>query len=105
MGTFERRAATDHPIEDGARTVVEETGGTRFETALVPADALLRPEARLDQALATDRAGSPMPADRDPIPCPACRLQGWLCVCAHAPRVATRTSLVLVVHVRDLGRT
>ncbi len=46
-----------------------------------------------------------MPADRDPTPCPACRLQGWLCVCAHAPRIATRTPLVLVVHVQDLGRT
>ena len=46
-----------------------------------------------------------MPADRDPTPCPACRLQGWLCVCAHAPRVVTRTPLLLVVHVHDLGRT
>lgn len=46
-----------------------------------------------------------MPADRDSIPCPACRLPGWLCVCARAPRVATRTPLVLVVHVHDLGRT
>ncbi len=46
-----------------------------------------------------------MPADRDPTPCPACRLPGWLCVCAHAPRVVTRTSLLLVVHVHDLGRT
>ena len=46
-----------------------------------------------------------MSAARDPTPCPACRLQGWLCVCAHAPRVTTRTALVLVVHVQDLGRT
>ncbi len=46
-----------------------------------------------------------MTADRDPTPCPACRLQGWLCVCALAPRVRTRTPLVLVVHVRDLDRT
>ena len=46
-----------------------------------------------------------MSADRDPTPCPACRLPGWLCVCAHAPRVATRTSLLLLVHVRDRGRT
>src|SRR4051794_33783774 len=46
-----------------------------------------------------------MPADRDPTPCPACRLQRWLCVCAHAPRVAIRTPLLLVVHVHDLGRT
>jgi len=46
-----------------------------------------------------------MPADRDPTPCPACRLQGWLCVCAHAPRVVTRTPLILVVHVHDRGRT
>jgi DTW domain-containing protein YfiP len=46
-----------------------------------------------------------MPDARDPTPCPACRLPGWLCVCAHAPRVATRTPLVLVVHVHDLGRT
>jgi DTW domain-containing protein YfiP len=46
-----------------------------------------------------------VPADRDPTPCPACRLPGWLCVCAHAPRVATRTALLLVVHVHDLGRT
>jgi len=46
-----------------------------------------------------------MRADRDPTPCPACRLQGWLCVCAHVPSVAPRTPLVLIVHVRDLGRT
>jgi DTW domain-containing protein YfiP len=45
-----------------------------------------------------------MPADRDDTPCPACRLPGWLCVCAHAPRVATRTPLLLVAHVHDLGR-
>ena len=45
-----------------------------------------------------------MPADRDPTACPACRLQRWLCVCAHAPRVATRTPLLLLVHVRDRGR-
>lgn len=46
-----------------------------------------------------------MLADRDPTPCPACRLHGWLCVCARAPRIATRTPLLLVVHVHDLGRT
>ena len=46
-----------------------------------------------------------MTADRDPAPCPACRLPGWLCVCAHAPRVTTRTPLLLIVHVHDLGRT
>ena len=46
-----------------------------------------------------------MSADRDPTPCSACRLQKWLCVCAHAPRVATRTPLLLIVHVRDLGKT
>ncbi len=46
-----------------------------------------------------------MRADRDPTPCPACRLQGWLCVCALVPHVTARTPLVLVVHVRDLGRT
>ncbi|QJW95053.1 tRNA-uridine aminocarboxypropyltransferase [Frigoriglobus tundricola] len=46
-----------------------------------------------------------MSADRDQTPCPACRLPVWLCVCAHAPRVATRTSLLLIVHVHDLGRT
>ena len=46
-----------------------------------------------------------MPADRDPTPCPACRLPVWLCVCALAPRVAMRTSLLLIVHVHDLGRT
>ena len=44
-------------------------------------------------------------ASRDPTPCPACRLQGWLCVCAHAPRVASRTPVILIVHVHDLGRT
>lgn len=49
--------------------------------------------------------GSPMPADRDHAPCPACRLPNWLCVCAHAPRLATRTPLLLVVHVHDLGRS
>jgi len=46
-----------------------------------------------------------MPVDRDPTPCPACRLHRWLCVCALAPRIATRTSLVLIVHIHDLGRT
>ncbi len=46
-----------------------------------------------------------MPADRDQTQCPSCRLHGWLCICAHAPRVATRASLLLVVHVHDLGRT
>lgn len=46
-----------------------------------------------------------MSSHRDLTQCPACRLQGWLCVCAHAPRVSTRTSLLLIVHVHDLGRT
>ncbi len=46
-----------------------------------------------------------MLADRDPTPCPTCRLHGWLCLCAHAPRIATRASLLLVVHVHELGRT
>lgn len=46
-----------------------------------------------------------MTDNRDPTPCPACRLQGWLCVCAHAPMIAIRTSLLLVVHINDLGRT
>ncbi|AWM38330.1 DTW domain protein [Gemmata obscuriglobus] len=46
-----------------------------------------------------------MSADRDPTPCPACRLHAWLCVCAHAPRLATHTPLLLIVHVHDLGRT
>ena len=45
-----------------------------------------------------------MTDDRDYTPCPSCRLQGWLCVCAHAPRVTIRTPLVVVVHVHDLGR-
>jgi DTW domain-containing protein YfiP len=49
--------------------------------------------------------GNPMPVDRDYTPCPACRLPAWLCVCAHAPRIATRTPLLLVVHVHDLGRS
>jgi DTW domain-containing protein YfiP len=43
--------------------------------------------------------------DRDPTPCPACRLQRWLCVCDCVPSVTTRTPLILVVHVHDLGRT
>lgn len=46
-----------------------------------------------------------MHADRDHTPCPVCRLQGWLCVCAHAPRMTIRTSLILIVHIRDLERT
>jgi DTW domain-containing protein YfiP len=48
-----------------------------------------------------------VPADRDPTPsaCPACRLPVWLCVCAPAPRVETRTPVILVGHVHDLGRT
>ncbi len=46
-----------------------------------------------------------MSTDCDPTPCPACRQPGWLCVCDYAPRVTTRTPLVVVVHVHDLGRT
>jgi DTW domain-containing protein YfiP len=46
-----------------------------------------------------------MPADRDYTPCSACRLPEWVCVCAYAPRVKTRTPLLLVGHVHDLGRT
>jgi len=46
-----------------------------------------------------------MPADIDRTQCPACRIPGWLCVCAHAPRVVTHTPLLLVVHVSDFGRT
>jgi DTW domain-containing protein YfiP len=46
-----------------------------------------------------------MTDDRDFTQCPACRLPGWLCVCALAPQVATRTSLLLIVHVHELGRT
>ncbi|MBP3956439.1 DTW domain-containing protein [Gemmata sp. G18] len=46
-----------------------------------------------------------MSADRDPTPCPTCRLHKWLCLCAQAPQVTTRTSLLLVVHVHELGRT
>ncbi len=45
-----------------------------------------------------------MIADRDPTRCPACRLQGWLCVCAHAPGIRIRTPLLLIVHVHDLPR-
>jgi DTW domain-containing protein YfiP len=46
-----------------------------------------------------------MTADRDATPCPACRLPGWRCVCAHAPRLPTRTALLLLVHVREWGRS
>lgn len=46
-----------------------------------------------------------MSPERDPTPCPSCRLHGWLCLCAQAPRTATRTSLLLIVHVHELGRT
>jgi len=46
-----------------------------------------------------------MPADNDRTQCPACRIPRWLCVCAHAPSVVTRTPLLLIVHVSDLGRT
>src|SRR3954470_15465679 len=42
---------------------------------------------------------------RDATPCPDCRLPGWLCVCAHAPQVATHTPLLLVIHVHERGRT
>lgn len=45
-----------------------------------------------------------MQADRDTTQCPACHFQGWLCVCGHAPRVATRTSLLIFVHLREWGR-
>ncbi|HYH65518.1 MAG TPA: tRNA-uridine aminocarboxypropyltransferase [Urbifossiella sp.] len=45
------------------------------------------------------------PLDRDNTTCPGCRLPGWLCVCADAPQITTRTPLVLVVHVHDLGRS
>ena len=46
-----------------------------------------------------------MHTTRDTTPCPDCRLPGWLCVCAHAPRVATRTPLLLVIHAHERGRT
>jgi DTW domain-containing protein YfiP len=46
-----------------------------------------------------------MTSDRTLSACPACRQQGWLCVCAHAPRLAVRTPLLVVAHVHDLGRT
>lgn len=46
-----------------------------------------------------------MTTNRDFTPCRACRLQGWLCVCADAPRVLARTPLLLVAHVHDLPRT
>jgi len=46
-----------------------------------------------------------MPTARDTNPCLACRLPEWLCVCTHAPRVAIRTPLLLVVHVHERGRT
>ena len=46
-----------------------------------------------------------MPTDRDQTSCPACRLPDWLCVCSYAPRLTTRTRLLLVVHVSDFGRT
>jgi DTW domain-containing protein YfiP len=46
-----------------------------------------------------------MPANRDYTPCTACRLPTWLCVCAYVPQVKTRTPLLLVAHVYDLGRT
>ena len=46
-----------------------------------------------------------MHTPRDTTPCPDCRLPRWLCVCAHTPRIATRTPLLLVVHVYDRGRT
>lgn len=42
---------------------------------------------------------------RDPTACPACRQQGWLCVCAFAPRLAIRTPLVVIVHRSDMLRT
>lgn len=43
--------------------------------------------------------------ERDQTQCPGCRLPAWLCVCDCAPRLTTRTKLLLVVHVADLGRT
>lgn len=44
-------------------------------------------------------------AERVQTQCPGCRLPNWLCVCALAPRVATRTPLLLLVHVRELGKS
>jgi DTW domain-containing protein len=46
-----------------------------------------------------------MHTSRDITPCPDCRLPGWLCVCAHSPRMVTLTPLLLVVHVFERGRT
>jgi len=43
--------------------------------------------------------------DRDQTSCPTCRLPDWLCVCSYAPRLTTRTRILLVVHVSDFGRT
>lgn len=45
-----------------------------------------------------------MPTTREDAPCPACRLAAWLCVCTYAPRIVTRTPLLLVVHVHERGR-
>lgn len=73
-------------------------------TRITPARAQFLLSSR-SPAMTARANRSPMPADRDSTPCPVCRLHTWLCLCAQAPRIATRTSLLLVVHVHDLGRT
>src|SRR5215204_5240798 len=89
-----RRSAPGGPCFsgwEGRDRASGEPGGTRRRSRTLP----VSPRA----------PAHPMPVDRDPTPCPACRLQRWLCVCAHAPRLAVRTPRLLVVHVNDLGRT
>lgn len=109
-----------HPLGDDTDTVAAMAGvlcGAHLGESGIPPRGRLYPQYQAMLRTTPPRGGSgppesrgpavrtPMPADRDPAPCPACRLPGWLCVCAHAPRVATRTPLLLVVHVHDLGRT
>lgn len=110
-GTFELGVAFE--TEDGIGTEIVE----RVEKVASPAHTHLKKRlqnkalpqlilsgryATHDPLTSSDLAASRslMPADRNPHPCPTCRLQACLCVWAHAPRVATRT---LLVH--DFGRT
>jgi len=64
-------------------------------------------DANLPEAADANPAQSPTskPTGRDPSPCPTCRFQVWLCVCAHAPRLTIRTPVLVVAHVHDMTRT
>ncbi|MBC8131876.1 MAG: DTW domain-containing protein [Deltaproteobacteria bacterium] len=43
--------------------------------------------------------------DNADVRCPRCRMHESLCICALVPRIATRTRLVLIIHLREHRKT